>query len=138
MVPENDPALLDLRQRAEDLQPFPVADEETPQTLEFGIIEEAEEEDAQLLPDEPGRDEKSNSGDATQYPRIKPSRNVNNVYIRNNRTIDRRIRSASEYRKKDCAAACHACFKNAQRGSDVVCTDTDRRERESPVLFHLF
>ncbi|PJB83578.1 MAG: hypothetical protein CO090_01000 [Acidobacteria bacterium CG_4_9_14_3_um_filter_49_7] len=60
MVPENDPALLDLRQRAEDLQPFPVADEETPQTLEFGIIEEAEEEDAQLLPDEPGRDEEEN------------------------------------------------------------------------------
>ncbi len=53
MVPENDPALLDLKQRAEELQPESV-EEEKIQTLEFGIVDEPEG-DEQLLPDEPGK-----------------------------------------------------------------------------------
>ncbi len=40
MVPENDPALLDLRQRAEALQPSEPSDEKQSETLEFGIIDE--------------------------------------------------------------------------------------------------
>ncbi len=50
MVPENDPGLLDLRQRAEELQSAPAENDEAPRTLEFGIMEETEE--AELLPDE--------------------------------------------------------------------------------------
>ncbi|NOY23829.1 MAG: tetratricopeptide repeat protein [Acidobacteria bacterium] len=59
MVPENDPGLLDLRQRAEELQPAPSGDDETPRTLEFGIMAEAEEE-AELLPNETGKSEEKN------------------------------------------------------------------------------
>ena len=51
MVPENDPGLMDLRRRAEELQSVHPDEEETPQTLEFGIIEENEAEDVELLAD---------------------------------------------------------------------------------------
>lgn len=57
MVPENDPALLDLRQRAEELQQAPSVDDETPLTLEFGIIGETEGKDAELSADETEEDE---------------------------------------------------------------------------------
>lgn len=60
MVPENDPALLDLRQRAEELQPILSEDDESPMTLEFGIVEEIKEEEAELLPDEAGENEEKN------------------------------------------------------------------------------
>ncbi len=61
MVPENDPALLDLRQRAEELQPVARVEEEAPQPLEFGIIEEANEDDAaELSTDDLGADEGDN------------------------------------------------------------------------------